>query len=96
MEHRATRHRAYTSPVAQQVRESGGSETATVDVPVVDHEAVRHTVHLHRARRKSRIEHRRRTRRAGIRFWLVLFLLLVLSVVLLVTIWREIQQLFGL
>ena len=66
------------------------------DVPLVDHEAVRDTVRLHRARRKARIEHRKRTRRAGIRFWLVLGVLLVASVVLSVTIWHEIQRLFGL
>lgn len=66
------------------------------DVPVVDHEAVRDTVRLQRARRKARIEHRRRTRRAGIRFWFVLVGLVVASVVLSVTIWREIERLFGL
>ena len=66
------------------------------DVPVVDHEAVRDTVRLHRARRKARIEHRRRTRRAGLRFWIVLLLLLVASVALSITIWNEIQKLFGL
>ncbi len=66
------------------------------DVPVVDHDAVRHTLLLHRARRKARTAHRRRTKRAGIRFWLVLLLLLVASIVLSVTIWREIQRLFGL
>ena len=71
-------------------------DVGTDDVPVVDHEAVRDTVRLHRARRKARIEHRKRTRRAGIRFWLVLLLLLVASVVLSVTIWHEIQNLFGL
>ena len=47
------------------------------DVPVVDHERVRDTVRLHRARRKARIEHRKRTRRAGIRFWLVLLLTMI-------------------
>jgi hypothetical protein len=77
--------------VAQQTREVGSD-----DVPVVDHEAVRDTVRLHRARRKARIAHRRRTRRAGIRFWLVLIVLLVASVVLSITIWHEIQRLFGL
>ncbi len=71
-------------------------EAGPDDVPVVDHKAVRDTVRLHRARRKARIEHRKRTRRAGIRFWLVLLLLLVASVVLLVTVWHEIQHLFGL
>ena len=71
-------------------------EVGSDDVPVVDHEAVRDTVRLHRARRKARTEHRKRTRRAGIRFWIVLLLLLVASVVLSVTIWHEIQNLFGL
>jgi uncharacterized protein with von Willebrand factor type A (vWA) domain len=77
--------------VAQQTR-----EVPSDDIPVVDHEAVRDTVRLHRARRKARIDHRKRTRRAGLRFWVVLVLLLVASVVLLVTIWNEIQNLFGL
>ena len=72
------------------------TETAKDDVPVVDDEAVRDTVRLHRARRKGRIEHRRRTRRAGVRFWFVLLILLVASIVLTVTVWREIQRLFGL
>ena len=82
--------------MGQQLRETEAGDGASTDVPVVDHEAVRHTVRLHRARRKARIEHRKRTRRAGIRFWLVLLLLLVVSVVLSLTIWHEIQQLFGL
>ena len=92
MEHRATRSRALTlHGVAQSLRELDPD-----DVPVVDHERVRQTVRLHRARRKARIEHRKRTRRAGIRFWLVLLVLLVASVALSVTIWHEIQRLFGL
>ena len=65
-------------------------------MPVVDHEQVQQTVRLHRARRKARIEHRKRTKRAGIRFWVVLVALLVASVVLSVTVWHEIQHLFGL
>jgi len=77
--------------MAQQLR-----EPETEDVPFVDHEAVRRTVRLHRARRKARIEHRRRTKRAGFRFWVVLAVLLVLSIVFSVTIWHEIQRLFGL
>lgn len=90
----ASRHRsgAPTLPsVAQNTREAGPD-----DVPVVDDEAVRDTVRLHRARRKARTAHRKRTRRAGIRFWLVLLILLVASVFLSVTIWHEIQRLFGL
>ncbi len=77
--------------MAQRVR-----EPESEDVPVVDHERVQQTVRLHRARRKARTEHRKRTRRAGIRFWVVLIVLLVVSLVLSVTIWHEIQRLFGL
>jgi hypothetical protein len=91
MEHRATGVDAYTSCVAQQTREAGSD-----DIPIVDDEAFRDTVRLHRARRKARTAHRKRTRRAGIRFWVVLLGLLVASVVLSVTIWHEIQRLFGL
>jgi hypothetical protein len=83
--------RPYTSGVARSTR-----QLESDDVPVVDHERVRQTVRLHRARRNARIEHRRRSRRAGIRFWLVLVILLVASVALSVTIWHEIQALFGL
>ena len=77
-------------------------------MPVVDHEQVQETVRLHRARRQARqgmpgfadllprIAHRKRTKRAGIRFWVVLVALLVASVALSVTVWHEIQHLFGL
>jgi len=71
-------------------------EATQDDIPLVDHEAVRDTVRLQRARRKARIEHRKRTRRAGLRFWVVLVLLVVAGVVLSITIWNEIQNLFGL
>jgi hypothetical protein len=77
--------------VAQETRKASSD-----DVPFVDHEAFRDTVRLHRARRKARTAHRKRKRRAGIRFWLVIFFLLVASVLLSVTIWHEIQRLFGL
>lgn len=49
-----------------------------------------------RARRRARIERSQARRRASIRFWFVLIVLLVVSVVLIVTIWREIERLFGL
>lgn len=71
-------------------------EATPEDAPPVDPEAVRDAYRLHRARRKARVEYRKRTKRAGIRFWLVLIVLLVASVVVAVTIWHEIQQLFGL
>lgn len=64
--------------------------------PGVDPDAVRRSYHLHRARRQARIEHRRRTKRAGARFWIVLVLLVAVCVFLALTTWREIGRLFGL
>ena len=91
MEHRVGGDTPYTSFVAQETR-----EVVPDEVPVVDHEAVRDTVRLHRARRKARTAHKRRTRRAGIRFWFVFLALVVASIVLSVIVWHEIQRLFGL
>jgi len=80
-----------------QLRELGNDdETSAEDVPFVDHEAVQKTVRFHRARRKARTEHRKRGRRAAIRFWVVLVGLVVAIVVLSLTVWHEIQRLFGL
>jgi hypothetical protein len=66
------------------------------DVAFVDHEAMRETVRFHRARRKARTEHRKRGKRAAIRFWFVLLALVVGILALSMTVWHEIQRLFGL
>jgi hypothetical protein len=66
------------------------------DVPVLDPDAVRRSYNHHRARRRARVEHVRRSRRAGARFWVVLMLLLASCVAIAVTTWREIGRLFGL
>jgi len=49
-----------------------------------------------RARRRARIERERAQRRASLRFWFVLLALLAVSVLLSLTVWREIERLFGL
>jgi hypothetical protein len=89
--------------MARRVTEAVPEDVVPADVPLdpsgdppLNPGAVRDAYRLHRARRKARIEHRRRTKRAGIRFWLALLLLLVASVAIAVTIWHEVQQLFGL
>ena len=69
---------------------------APVDVPTINPEAVREEYWRARARRRAKIEHRRRTKRAGARFWIVLLLLLAVFALLATTTWREIGQLFGL
>ena len=71
-------------------------EAITDEPPAADPEAVRDAYRLHRARRRSRVEHKRRMQRAGIRFWLVLILLVAASVALSIVLWHEIQRLFGL
>jgi hypothetical protein len=53
--------------------------------------------YLHeRARRRARFERSRARRRAGLRFWIVLLGLVAVSVLLTLTIWREVERLFGL
>lgn len=81
----------YASFVAEHVR-----EVTSDDVPPVDPDAVRRSYSEHRARRRARVEHRRRMRRAGARFWVVLVLLVAVCVVLAVTTWRQVGELFGL
>jgi hypothetical protein len=49
-----------------------------------------------RARRRARVERKRARRRASLRFWFVLLVLLAASMLLSLTIWREIERLFGL
>jgi hypothetical protein len=71
-------------------------ETAVEDGPPIDPEAIEDAYRFHRARRRARVERRRRARHAGIRFWLVLLVLVAACSVLAVTLWHEVERLFGL
>ena len=64
--------------------------------PPFDPVAVDRAYLQERARRRARLERSRARRRAGLRFWLVLVCLVAVSLLLTVTIWREIERLFGL
>jgi anti-sigma-K factor RskA len=77
--------------VREQLEDHAASET-----PPIDPDAVRRAYRFHRARRRARIEHRRRTRWAGARFWLVVAALLAVVILLVVGLSHEIEQLFGL
>jgi hypothetical protein len=66
------------------------------DAPPVDPEAVRREYRRQRALRKAKVERARRTRRAGARFWVVLLLLVAGAVLVALTTWRQIGELFGL
>jgi hypothetical protein len=74
---------------------SGGTAPAD-DAPPYDPVAVDRAYLQGRTRRRARVERSRAQRRASLRFWLVLLVLLVASVLLSLTIWREIERLFGL
>ena len=93
--------RSYASPVAEDVREGArptgvARATAEGETPALDPDAVRRSYQHRRARRRARVEHTRRTKRAGARFWIVLVLLVAAFVLLALTTWREIGRLFGL
>ncbi len=66
------------------------------DTPPVDPAAIDRAYRQHRAKRRARLERKRQTALANLRFWLVLGVLLGLSLFLGLTIWHEIQKLFGL
>ena len=69
---------------------------AQSDDPPVDAGAVERSLARERARRRAKIEHQRELRRARRRFWGLLIGLVVVAVFLGVTIWDQIQRLFGL
>jgi hypothetical protein len=66
------------------------------DAPPFDPLAVDRAYLQGRARRRARTERSRARRRAALRFWLVLVALIAVTIVLTVTIWREVERLFGL
>jgi hypothetical protein len=66
------------------------------DAPSFDRVAVERAYRLQRARRRARVARSREKRRAGLRFLLVLVALVALSVYLSLTVWSEVERLFGL
>jgi hypothetical protein len=62
----------------------------------LDPAAVQRAYQLHRARRRVHRKRRRETKRAKLRFWLVLLALVIASVYLSLVIWHQIQRTFGL
>ena len=77
---------AQTAPQRVRVEESAP----------VDPHAVDRAYHLHRARRRARVHRRAEARRAHLRFYVALSVLLMVVAVIAATIWHQIQQLFGL
>ncbi len=82
---------AYTSRVAKL-----GQQTASEEAPPLDPEAVDRAYRLHRARRAARDRWHRERRSAGLRFWLVLALMLAVAAFLAARTLGEIERIFGL
>jgi hypothetical protein len=82
----------YTSHMAEPATDPRAGD----DAPAFDPVAVDRAYLQERARRRARIERSRAKRRAALRFWLVVLVLIAISVLLTLTIWREVERLFGL
>lgn len=64
--------------------------------PPVDPAAIDRAYHYHRARRNARLRRQREKARARLRFIVTFALLAGLALFLLLTIWNEVQRVFGL
>jgi hypothetical protein len=73
-----------------------GPTTTSEEAPPLDPGAVDRAYRFYRARRAARAERYRERRHAGLRFWLVLALALLVAVVLAARTLGEIERVFGL
>jgi hypothetical protein len=62
----------------------------------VDPEAIDRAYHYHRARRNARLRRKREKARARLRFVITFAVLVGLAIFLMLTIWHEVQRVFGL
>jgi hypothetical protein len=69
---------------------------AAPEDPPVDPGAVDRAYHNHRARRTARRRRKRQNAHARLRFVIVLGVLFALAIFLMLTIWHEVQNVFGL
>ena len=83
--------------MARPERRTTDAEAPSTETPPVDvSDAVRWAYRFHRTKRRLRIERRRASQLAGLRFAVTLALLVFFFVVLSLTAWAEVQRLFGL
>jgi hypothetical protein len=83
--------------VAQPEGKLDTDEPDAAEAPPVDTaDAIRWAYRFHRTKRRLRVERRRATQLAGLRFAFTLALLVFVFVVLSLTVWAEVQRLFGL
>jgi len=83
--------------MARPERAVDNPKSAPIDGPPVDtSDAIRSAYRFHRTKRRLHDERKRAARYAGVRFAVTLALLVFVCVVLTLTVWAEIQRLFGL
>lgn len=73
-----------------------GEPDAPEAPPVDTTDAIRWAYRFHRTKRRLRVERRRASQFAALRFAFTLALLVFVFVVLSLTVWAEVQRLFGL
>jgi hypothetical protein len=66
------------------------------DKPSLDPAAIEHAYRRERARRRARVEHRQYAKNSNARFWVMLAVLTLLTIVIGLTAFHEIQTNFGI
>jgi hypothetical protein len=64
--------------------------------PPVDPEAIDRAYRYHRARRNAKLRRKRESSRARLRFVLTVSVLAALAIAIMLTLWHEVQNVFGL
>jgi hypothetical protein len=64
--------------------------------PSLDPAAIEHAYRRERARRRARVEHRKYARNSNARFWVMLAVLALITVVMSLTAFHEVQTNFGI
>ena len=71
-------------------------DPVAADEPPLDPEAISRSYRHHRAKRAARAKRHREKRWAGVRFWLVLVLVVVVTAVIAARTLGEIERVFGI
>ena len=66
------------------------------DAPSLDPDAIERAYRRERARRRTRSERRTAAKSSNARFWVVIAVLMMLTVLIALTAWHEVQRTFGL
>jgi hypothetical protein len=71
-------------------------EAPRTEEPEIDPYAVQRRIRRERAKRRSRIEHRREQRFASLRFLFLIGVLIFLTLFISLTVWEKVGTLFGI